>query len=49
MTDMNMILEKLLFEAQHANEVEKILAEADLMDQSLWQPIGNDFALNRLS
>ena len=35
MTDMNTILEKLLFEAQHASEVEEILVDANLMSQDL--------------
>lgn len=44
MTSMDEVLQKLLFEAQHAHEVEEILTEANLMDQSLWKPIGNDYA-----
>jgi len=44
MTDMNDVFKKLLYEAQHTSDVDQILTDENLLDQSLWQPIGNDFA-----
>lgn len=44
MTDMNDVFKKLLYECHHAIDVEKILTNENLLDQSLWKPIGNDYA-----
>lgn len=44
MFDLDGVLEKLLYEAQHEKDVETILTDENLLDQKLWQPIGGDYS-----
>lgn len=44
MANMNGVLKKLLYQAQHGSDVDEILTEANLLEEDLWKPIGADHA-----